>query len=175
MVVIKPFASREGHHPLGEPWVGPVVDDGVAFRGSPLELLTLVADEETGFGRKSDKNYHFSRIVRMEAASWVLEYRKALGVSPEASVELERNYYDREDRSREGFLTAGFPNKVKVGGVEEEGDEVEGGVKMLWEAMLGGLETAEVEFRNAAVGAKEVGMVKVVRIWCGFMRRVWWS
>ena len=38
LVVIKPFVSKKGKHPLGAKWYGDVAQDGVSFSGTPQEF-----------------------------------------------------------------------------------------------------------------------------------------
>lgn len=158
VLVIKPFVSRPDHHPLGDPWLArPVPNDGVSFRGSPQELVTLVTDDDHGFGPTASPAHPFSRLVRMEAASWVLEYAKALPIDTGSVEALASVYEEREDKTCDMYEATAFPNQRK----EAPADHDE--VKVLWEASLAGLESAEVEFRRAAVGARERGREGEVR------------
>ncbi|KAA6411132.1 MAG: hypothetical protein FRX48_05444 [Lasallia pustulata] len=173
LIVIKPFASRAGHHPLGDAWFGDVVRDGVSFKGSPQQLVQLV-NQRDGFGAKDDPNRHFSQIVRMEAVGWVLEYAGPLGLPVDLDVKgtLDEDYEERQRSAWEKFARVKFPNQEKAG--VEEGED--GEVKCLYEGMLAVLEDAEGGFRHAAVGARKEGREKVVRnlvgFWEGTMREL---
>ena len=151
IIIIKPFLSKEGHHPLGEPWFGTVAEDGVAFRGSPEELLKLV-----GFQDVDAENHTFSQIIRFEAVGWVMGYRKVLALNLDGSAEFWKNIQDRGDRLKSQMEGIEFPNKVKA----EREEKLEGEAKTVYEQTFGGLETLEVDFRYAAVHAKERGEVK---------------
>lgn len=156
VLVIKPFVSRPGHHPLGDAWFGPVANDGVSFKGSPQELLTLVTDDAS-FGAADAPNRNFSRIVRMEAAGWVMEYGKSLRIDVGVVKALASEEGDREERCGDGFAGTAFPNREKKCGYEDADR-----IKLLYEAGVGGMESAEIDFRNAAVEAKEEGRGKEV-------------
>ena len=172
VIIIKPFVSKENHHPLGERWSDPVVNDGVAFRGSPQELLTLVTADEDPLSGNS-QNFYFARIVREEAAGWVLEYERALGVDSHLCEGVEMLQAQRQDEAgREELAGVEFPNLVKGKGKGADGkDAWRAEVRWLYETMMAGLEGAEVEFRGAAVGAREAGREAVARNLVGFYER----
>ncbi|MCJ1299793.1 hypothetical protein MMC08_002586 [Hypocenomyce scalaris] len=151
VIIIKPFLSKEGHHPLGETWFGTVAEDGVAFRGSPEELLKLV-----GFHDVDAEKHTFSQIIRIEAVNWMMRYRKVLALNFDGSAELWQNIQDRKDRLKREMKDIEFHNKVKAKGEEK----LEGAAKTIYEQTMGCLEALEADFRYAAVHAKERGEVK---------------
>lgn len=76
LLVIKPFTSKGGRHPLGGKWHGDVAQDGVSFSGTPQEFAKAYAElgRTVEAGNKADG---FRMIVHTNAAKWIVEYRTA--------------------------------------------------------------------------------------------------
>ncbi|MCJ1468664.1 hypothetical protein MMC07_007293 [Pseudocyphellaria aurata] len=78
LLVIKPFVSKGGNHPLGGKWHGNVANDGVSFSGTPSEFTKAYIE----FGKAveaGNKGDGFKMLVHTSAADWIDRFGRDLG------------------------------------------------------------------------------------------------
>ena len=73
ILIIKPFTSKKGHHPLGETWHDKAADDGVSFKGT----AALFADNFVKLGPQvgeKPKIDDCKLMVHAVVANWIVEH-----------------------------------------------------------------------------------------------------
>ncbi|MCJ1469883.1 hypothetical protein MMC07_008527 [Pseudocyphellaria aurata] len=83
LLVIKPFVSKEGSHPLGGKWHGEVAEDGVSFSGTLQEFvkayIELGKTVDAGSPVDADSQDHgFKMLVHTVAAEWIYWFKADL-------------------------------------------------------------------------------------------------
>lgn len=154
LLVIKPFASKGGNHPLGAKWHGDVAQDGVSFSGTPQEFVKAYAElgEKVEAGNKDDG---FKLLVHTRAAEWIDAFGKAFVTVYGADFEADLNaLYEATKKIKEAMDEIKFPAVEK--NKKERGLEIP---PFLWLQNI--IETEEAAIRDAAVDAKERGQEKV--------------
>lgn len=155
LLVIKPFISKKGKHPLGEKWYGDVAQDGVSFCGTLKEFAKTYAE----FGNTVDpanKDDGFRMLVQTVAARWIDFFGKDLVAAygtefqPDLLAVKEAN-----EKILKAMENIKFPTVQKN---EKPGYEIE---PLLWLQSV--IETEEAGIRDAAVDAKEKGEEKVAQ------------
>ena len=155
LLVIKPFISKKGKHPLGEKWYGDVAQDGVSFCGTLKEFAKTYAE----FGNTVDpanKDDGFRMLVQTVAARWIDFFGKDLVAAygtefqPDLLAVKEAN-----EKILKAMENIKFPTVQKN---EKPGYEIE---PLLWLQSV--IETEEAGIRDAAVDAKEKEEEKVAQ------------
>ena len=156
LLVIKPFTSKGGNHPLGAKWHGDVAQDGVSFSGTPQEFAKAYAElgETVAAGNKDDG---FKMLVHTRAAEWIDESGKAFLTVYGADFEADLDaLYKATKKIKEAMDEIKFPAVEK--NEKERGLEIP---PFLWLQNI--IETEEAAIRDAAVDAKERGEEKVAQ------------
>lgn len=155
LLVIKPFVSKKGKHPLGEKWYGDVAQDGVSFCGTLQEFAKAYAE----FGNTVDpgnKDHGFRMLVQTVAARWIdifgTDLVAAYGIEFQTDLLAVNEAIAKILKAMEKIK---FPAVQKN---EKPGYEIE---PLLWLQSV--IETEEAGIRDAAVDAKERGEEKVAQ------------
>ncbi|MCJ1299792.1 hypothetical protein MMC08_002585 [Hypocenomyce scalaris] len=116
-LIIKPFVSKDGHHPLGDRWKDMPVDDGVSFRGTPATFTKKITRRSPS---EDSPNSGFKMAVYTQVARWMLRYWDSLEAikTPHDTTTLNDDKKSAVTASIESWRKAlwelEFPNKEKA-------------------------------------------------------------
>lgn len=155
LLVIKPFVSKKGKHPLGGKWYGDVAQDGVSFCGTLHEFAKAYAE----FGKTVDagnKDDGFKMLVHTVVGGWIDIFGTDLAAAygPEFHTDLLA-VNEATGKIRKVMAEIKFPAVQKN---EKPGYEIE---PLLWLQSV--IESEEAGIRDAAVDAKKQGEEKVAQ------------
>lgn len=72
LLLIKPFVSKAGKHPLAEKWYGDVAQDGVSFCSTPQDFTkAYIQWEKTVDAGKANEHDGYKMMVHTRAAEWI--------------------------------------------------------------------------------------------------------
>lgn len=156
LLVIKPFTSKGGRHPLAGKWHGDVAQDGVSFSGTPQEFAKAYV--ELGKSVKADnKDDGFKMLVHTIAAKWIDSFETALVTAYGTDFHTDLlAMKEAKVTIKETMKEIKFPavkKKAKECGLDME--------PFLW--MLNFLESGEPTMRDVAAEAKERGEEKLAQ------------
>ncbi|MCJ1470521.1 hypothetical protein MMC07_009167 [Pseudocyphellaria aurata] len=156
LLIIKPFISKEGKHPLGGPWYGAVAQDGVSFSGSLQEFATAYIEFGETVG-PSNKDDGFKMLVHTLTARWFGYFKKALETA-----------YGAEFRDLFPALKAATMKikntmaTIEFAAAQKNENERRAEIKTFsW--MLSMINLEENNIRDEAVEAKERGQEKIAQ------------
>lgn len=157
LLVIKPFDSREGSHPLGGKWHGEVDPDGVSFSGTPLEFAKAYIElgKTVDAGSQDDG---FKMLVHTFAARWIHRFGADLAAA------YGSDFHDdllamkvATVKIKKAMEEIKFPVVEK--NKKEDGSDA---TQPFW-SMLCMVQSAEGDLRTDAVAAKEQGEEKIAQ------------
>ncbi|MCJ1263066.1 hypothetical protein MMC22_002936 [Lobaria immixta] len=156
LLLIKPFVSKGGKHPLAEKWHGDVAQDGVSFSGTLRDFAKAYIE----WGKRVDavdehrKHDGFKMIVHTHAAEWIdacfetvnaaefhvdrLAIQEVIGTIKKAMEKIEFPIVEKKEKDC-GFELSPFRRILNM------------------------VETEEPLIRGIAVEAKKLGEEKIAR------------
>lgn len=156
LLVIKPFLSKEGKHPLAEKWHGDIAQDEVSFSGTPREFAEAYIElgKTIDAGNKEDG---FKMLVHTFAAKWIhhfgADFETAYGTEFHTDLLAIKEAIEKVKKGMEGIK---FPNVEK--NVQDDDMDLE---PFYWTIKI--IESEEDAIRASAVGAKERGKEKIAQ------------
>lgn len=143
LLIIKPFLSKAGTHPLGAKWYGAVAQDGVSFCGTLEEFAKAYI--ELGESVGADANHNgFKLLVHTLAAEWMDGLGSDLYTVHDIELrKAERNIW-------EAMMSIPFPAVQKT--KKEDAKSIEPFVQL-----LSTIERQEIALRDSAVEAEKQG------------------
>ena len=152
-LIIKPFFSKEGHHPLGDRWLDDHADDSISFIGTPTEFVAQYLDyaKITDAKDAPTEDDGFKIFIWNEVADWITTEFDALSQINEITEEQKDEISKLFENLSTKLEKIIFPKKEKT--KPEPKDRLDRGMEVL----LDGLETMQFNLRRAAVKAKKDG------------------
>ncbi|KAI4210483.1 MAG: hypothetical protein LQ351_006634 [Letrouitia transgressa] len=175
-IIVKPFVSQEGHHPLGESWgvVSSGADDGPCFRCSPVqfvgrflqlsESLERNATDSQNLGFKLMTYYHISVFVN----TWwdVLAMIPNLAAAGETFTEAKlEEFKAAQTRIVEAMKKIKFLEQRRPKNIEQRSVN-------FFQKIRDMLEEHEIDIRSDALEAKDEGMEKLGTNVAGFYEKL---
>lgn len=156
LLVIKPFVSKGGNHPLGGKWHGDVAQDGVSFSGTPLEFAKAYVELGNAV-EAGNKDNPFKMLVHTIAAKWMGAFGTALVAA--YGTEFEQHLLATKE-AKEKIKNA--MEEIKFPFVEKKKKEPTLAIEPFLH-LLTHIEAEEDLIRNAAVDAKAQGHEKIAQ------------
>lgn len=156
LLVIKPFVSKGGNHPLGARWYGDVAQDGVSFSGTLQEFATdyIELGKTVEAGNKDDG---FKMLVHTLAADWMVPFETDLETVFGAEFHADLlSVKEAAEKIKKAMEETKFPAVEKNKKVNESETQ-----PFSW--LLNMIESEEATIRDAAVDAKERGQEKIAQ------------
>ncbi|MCJ1268422.1 hypothetical protein MMC22_008310 [Lobaria immixta] len=156
LLVIKPFGSKGGNHPLGARWYGEVAQDGVSFSGTLQEFTTAYIElgKTVEAGNQDDG---FKMLVHTLAAEWMHPFETELetvyGAEFHADLLAVKEAMEKIKQAMEEIKFPAVEKNKKVNESETQ--------PFSW--LLNMIESEEATIRDAAVDAKERGQEKIAQ------------
>lgn len=162
-LIIKPFVSQPGKHPLGGKWYGPVADDGVSCTGTPHDFAAAyIALSQSP---SPTPQTAFRLLVHTVAAKYLRLNHTALSTPHPLPIALP----DAIKAAKHVLATIPFRAQTKPAPEPPADDPAAAAATAAavvvaiepFRFMQNWLEMEEAVVRDAAVGAKEMGEDKV--------------
>ncbi len=165
LLIIKPFVSKKGHHPLGDKWHDKAVNDGISFMDSPVvfaEKFVKLGDQVEG---KTEVD-GLKLVVHTYVADWIVEQWKGFNLADpnkwtdalRKSIRAARKKINANLKERRMTITD------KVG---ERKGPMEG-----FEYLANKLAVEEPSFRDSALEARKIGNEKAAQNAADFYERL---
>lgn len=152
LVIIKPFVSKEGKHPLGEKWYGDVASDGVSFSGTPLEFATSYLELAKTDPTPKSAPVGFRLLTHTLLAKHLLRHHAGLAATGFPIEAQALRHATKQSKT----LMAGIPFPAKQKLPRNHGPVIK---PLRW--LQNWLELEEENIRYGAVEAREKGEEKI--------------
>ena len=156
LLIIKPFISKKGHHPLGEKWHDNVANDGVSFTGAPAVFAENFVKLGAEVGGKTEID-GLKLLVHTFVAQWILQQWEGFNsVKPEKWTDgFAKSVRDAEEKI-DGTLTKRKP--VINQKTAEQKSPIEA-----FEYLANQLAREDLHFRCSALDARKGGNGKAAQ------------
>ncbi|KAI4210484.1 MAG: hypothetical protein LQ351_006635 [Letrouitia transgressa] len=167
-LIVKPFVSKPGHHPLGEKWGTDVASDGPSFCGTPLEFVNnfvkFSKDMEPKKAEEISESDAYTMLVHCHTAE-LIDHNSAGFKTVLASDDKSASDLVEEMNNASADLSMTMDNKKfelkKKTPVKQRGIDA-------FRELQGHLEASERELRDDAVDLKENGNDKLAQEYAQF-------
>lgn len=88
-LIIKPFVSKKGCHPLGDKWHDEAVDDGISFKGAPADFADQFMALCNQVGGKTTEIDGLKLLVHTSAAEWIWQHWNGFSLADPGKWTLE--------------------------------------------------------------------------------------
>ena len=156
LLIIKPFISKQGHHPLGEKWDDKVAGDGVSFVGTPAVFVENFIKLCAQPNEKTEID-GLKLLVHIFVAEWIVQQWKGFAtVEPNAWTDESRKSVKAAKKNIETVISKRtVVIKEKTGGRKRP--------LLAFEKLADKLVIEEDRFRGSALEAREKGNEKAAQ------------
>ncbi|KAI4162034.1 MAG: hypothetical protein LQ342_004346 [Letrouitia transgressa] len=170
-ILVKPFVSKPGHHPLGEKWDVDTSSGGPSFCGTPVQfansVVQLSRDMESQNGDAISESDAYTMLVHRHTAKLInrnsAAFKTVLGSDDKSASDLLAEMNEASLNLIEPMERKRFELKQKTP-IKRRGIEA-------FRQLQGHLEASERELRDNAVDLKKNGNGKLAQRVCPILRR----